>query len=47
MIPFNAENIKKCRRGVCPLHQASQCITQKMAQMRPGMPPDPHGFEGL
>ncbi len=46
-IPFTPENINKCRCGVCPVHQKSQCIAQKMAQMQPGMQPDPHGFEGL
>ncbi|MCL6431203.1 MAG: DUF2769 domain-containing protein [Anaerolineae bacterium] len=48
-IPFNMDNVVKCRCGTCPVHSASQCIMQRAAgmPMPPPSLPDPTKFEGV
>jgi hypothetical protein len=49
IVNYNMPNLQKCRCFSCPVHQASQCITQKMAgkPMPPPELPDPYMVEGL
>ncbi|MDA8188512.1 MAG: DUF2769 domain-containing protein [Dehalococcoidales bacterium] len=48
-VAYNLDSLSKCRCGACPLHQASQCITTKMAgmKMQPGVLPPANVLEGM
>ena len=48
-VNYNPSNMQKCRCRVCPVHNTSACIMQKMSATgpQPGMLPDPDVVEGL
>lgn len=37
IIPYNQENLQKCRCGTCPVHNASACVAQRQQAMQPAM----------
>lgn len=48
-IPYNMDNVMKCRCGRCLVHNTSQCIMQRTAgmPMPPPALPDPKKIEGV
>ena len=50
-VTYNLDNVNKCQCYQCPVHQTSQCITNKMQTMGIHMPmsmlPSAEAFEGM